>query len=151
MPSQEVLMFLENKPEQFQESFYTVFGKEVRDVYDIINLSKDFSTLKWEKVNNGRVLLKKEIYEVRGRSSLIKGEEISSHHWPPRSRRGRLKIETPDEFHLRWHRTLENLYLEEEFEIFWKELFSSESFVLCDVVDYTIKKAKRVIINKKKD
>ncbi len=85
---QKVLPFFANKSCRFQEAVCTVFGTDVRDAIDVLNLTYDFSSVMWHKVNNGRVLIKKEIYAIRGSSVLITETENSKHHWPPSSRGG---------------------------------------------------------------
>lgn len=147
---QETLSFFENKSYRFQESVCIVFGTELRDVDDVIDLTCDFSDVMWDKVNNGRVLCRKEIYAVRGISTLITETKNSKHHWPPSSRGGELTIKVPDQFHRAWHDIFMNLFTKEEFEIFWQMMSSIEDVALRDVVDCTRKKAKIKTSKKKK-
>ncbi len=135
---QEVLPFFGNKSYRFQEAVCTVFGTDIRDSSDVINLTQDFRAVMWDKVNNGRVLVKKEIYTVRGSSVLITEIKNSKHHWPPSSKGGELTIKVPDQFHRAWHDVFMNLHTKEEFDIFWQIIFSVEDIVLRDVVDFTL-------------
>lgn len=147
---QESISFFENKPYRFQEAVCTVFGTEVRDIDDILEITHDFSDVMWDKVNNGRILCRKEIYAVRGISTLITETKNTKHHWPPSSRGGELTIKVPDQFHRAWHDIFMNLFIKEEFNIFWQTMSSVEDVVLRDVVDCTRKKAKIVIGRNKK-
>ncbi len=147
---QKALSFFEKKSYRFQEAVCIVFGTEARDIGDFVVLSQDFSAIKWEKVNNGRVLYRKEIYAVRGISTLISETKSSKHHWPPSSRGGELTIKVPDQFHRAWHDIFMNLFTKEEFEIFWQMMSSIEDVALRDVVDCTRKKAKIKTSKKKK-
>ena len=150
MSLEEVLPFFENRSYRFQEAVCIVFGTEIRDKEDIFYLTEDFYNLMWHKVNNGRVLSKREIYLVRGESVPILGSEKSKHHWPPGSRGGRLTIKVPSYFHTALHDVFMNLYTLEEFYIFWDMMFSMEEVVLRDVVDQARKEAKRANINRKR-
>ncbi len=122
---EKVLPFFNKFPPGFQEAFITVFGTEIRDERDVIILTNDFCDLKWEKVNNGRVIMLEDIYLIRG-DEIVLEPESNEHHWPPSSVGGELTISISIEFHLAWHFIFMNLCKDEEFKRYLNILFYNE-------------------------
>ncbi len=88
----DVLPFFENKPLSFQKSFCKVFGTNIQDEKQVLSYVKDFTELKWEKVNNGKIITPKDIYLVRGESIALSGAQYNEHHWAPSSRDSRAGV-----------------------------------------------------------
>jgi len=143
----EAVPHLENKPLSFQEAFYHVFGPGLRDEADVYILVKELCNLKWEKVNNGKIICKKHIYLLRGDKTPSLGDDKNKHHWPPGSRGGKETIEIPQDFHEKWHVIFLNLYKEKEIDIFLSKLFTDETIddfrEIYELIKNVRKEAKR--------
>lgn len=122
---EKVLPFFNKFPPGFQESFCKVFGIEVRDERDILFIANDFCDLKWEKINNGRVIMLDDIYLIRG-DEIVLDPSPNEHHWPPSSVGGVVTVTIPMEFHNAWHVIFMNLYKEKEIKKYLNILFYNE-------------------------
>ncbi len=122
-----VLPFFENKPPSFQKSFCKVFGTNVQDKEQVFSYVKSFCELKWEKVNNGKVIKPKDIYLIRGESIVLSGSQYNFHHWAPSSRDSEADtIKIIAAFHKAWHALFMNLYKEAELYIYLNKIFSNK-------------------------
>ncbi len=143
----EKLQFFGKMPPQFQQSFCCVFGTEVRDEKDVINLTIDYCDLMWDKVNNGRFVRVKDIVLTRGDESIFFEPRYDKHHWPPRSVGGKETIKLVEKFHKHWHIVFMNLHQEKEFRIYLKMLFYDDEIKdfssLYEAADKARKEAKR--------
>ncbi len=144
--AEEGFEFLENKSTHFRESFFVVFGREIRDEYDIFCVTADFVDLMWEKTKKrkrrDREISLDEIYSIRGDSILLEENGTTKHHWAPGSRGGEIIIRVPCDFHFSWHGLFMNLCKHEEFEMFWERVFYLESVVLRKLIDQVIKEIR---------
>ena len=122
---EKTLPFFNKLPPGFQESFCKIFGTEVRDERDIFFVTNDFCDLKWEKINNGRLITLEEIYLIRG-GEIVLDSKLNEHHWPPSSVGGVGTIKISIEFHVAWHIIFMNLHREKEFKKYLNILFYNE-------------------------
>jgi hypothetical protein len=122
---EKVLPFFNKFPPGFQEAFIAVFGTEIRDERDIFIITYDFCDLKWEKINNGRVITLGDIYSIRG-DGIILDPEPNEHHWPPKSVGGELTVSISMEFHIYWHKIFWNLHKKRELKKYLNILFHNK-------------------------
>jgi hypothetical protein len=118
--------FFNNKHEKFKKGFCAVFGSDVRDEKDIFEYVEDFRVLFWDKLENGKVIDREEIYELRGRSVLFVRKD-GYHHWQPESQGGKKVIRIPIDFHAGWHAIHFNLWKRKHFQLFWRKIFTDEA------------------------
>ncbi len=141
------LQFFDKMPLQFQQSFYIVFGTEVRDERDVLSLAIDYCDLMWEKINNGRFLRVKDIVLTRGDESVFLESKYNMHHWPPKSVDGKERMKLVEKFHINWHIVFMNLCQPKEFDIYLKMMFYDSEVndfkSLYEAADKARKEAKR--------
>lgn|GEM_PF-1560452 len=140
---EEAIPHFDNKPLNFQESFRKIFGTALRDEEDVYFLTEDICGLMWDKVNNGKIIRKRQIYLLRGDEAPSLDEEKNKHHWPPSSRGGKEVVKMPEDFHKSWHVVFMNLYKEIEIEIFLNKIFTNREISGFKDLYKAIEKAKK--------
>ncbi len=123
----DVASFFKKKYPEFQEGFLLVFGLDVRDKSDVLEIAESYRKLMWAVKKNGKKITKKDIYHIRGESVLLVRRD-GFHHWPPRSENGKkkIKIAMPIDFHKGWHLVHFNLWKRKDLRFFWQTIFSDE-------------------------
>ncbi len=140
--------FFEKKPPEFQEGFLLVFGLDVRDKSDILQITEEYRRLMWAVTRNGKKITKKDIYLIRGESILfVRGE--GNHHWPPRRKNGKKKIIMPIDFHKGWHLVHFSLWKRKDLSTFWQTIFLNEMintyWQISQVAEKVIRNEKRFL------
>ncbi len=134
--------FIRKKPETFKEAFYVVFGESIESKEDILLIAEELCNLKDNKMENGKVIKRREIYAMRKCFPRL-GIETNNHHWPPGSRGGEETLKIPKDFHEAWHIIFLNLYGFEEVQEFLDKLFKEEDLEDFQAIHFAIQQIIR--------
>jgi hypothetical protein len=123
---EEKFSFFKKKPYKFQEGFCLIFGSDIRETKDVLEMVEDYRRLMWHAVRNGKKVTKEEIYLIRGDGVLFfRGS--GNHHWPPRYEKSSISILVPIDFHKGWHLNNFGLWKKKDIRDFWKRIFIDET------------------------